>query len=63
MIFEGWNVGFRALPEETLRSEWEAARRQMHEGSSKYSGQLAYHRLEDLLFINDALREEEQFCE
>lgn len=61
VIFEGWNVGFRALSEQEVRLKWENARRFRHEQSSRYSVQLAYHKLEDLLFINSALREEEQF--
>ena len=63
VIFEGWNVGFRALPEEKIRLAWETARQRRDAEGSKYSGQLAYHKLEDLLFVNTALSEEEQFCE
>ena len=54
VIFEGWCVGFRALDEETLRRNWEDAVRLKEEG--EYVGRLGHSRLEDVRFVNDALR-------
>lgn len=53
VVFEGWCVGFRALGVEGVRKKWEEAKTQLASGS--YHGRLAHNRLEDLMFIDDAL--------
>lgn len=45
VIFEGWCVGFRALPETEVETKWK--------GSSRT---LQKHKLEHLLFVNDSLK-------
>jgi D-glycerate 3-kinase len=50
IIFEGWSVGFRALAPEEVESKQAASKAQK-------SGTLWKHRLEDLLFVNEKLRE------
>lgn len=47
IIFEGWCVGFRALPEDIVEQRWRESR-------GKY---LQRHKLEDVLFVNAKLRE------
>ena len=63
VIFEGWNVGFRALPEDQIKTKWEAAHKLKEENPSVYKGQLGRNRLDDLLFVNNALKLEEEFHE
>jgi D-glycerate 3-kinase len=50
IIFEGWSVGFRALAPEEVERKQAASRAQA-------SATLWKHRLEDLLFVNEKLRE------
>ena len=54
VIFEGWCVGFRALPREKLVREWEGAVRKREKGD--YVGRLGWSKLEDIDFVNEALR-------
>lgn len=54
VIFEGWCVGFRALPREQLVEDWEGAVREREKGG--YIGRLGWNRLEDVDFVNEALR-------
>ncbi|KAL1648458.1 hypothetical protein SLS58_002213 [Diplodia intermedia] len=56
VVFEGWCVGFRPLPDETLEARWADARRLVDAGES-YDGQLARHELAHLRFVNNKLRE------
>jgi D-glycerate 3-kinase len=49
IIFEGWSVGFRALPDEEVHAK------QVRPGTTT----LHKHRLEDLQFINEKLKEYE----
>ncbi|KAF2201479.1 putative uridine/cytidine kinase [Delitschia confertaspora ATCC 74209] len=51
VVFEGWCVGFRALSNEEVERKWRDAK----EGKLGES-QLSKHRLEDLLFVNEALK-------
>ena len=60
VIFEGWCVGFRALPEQDVKGLWARACTQKQERPSEYSGRLGWNRLEDVVFINEALREYEK---
>ncbi|KFY30598.1 hypothetical protein V494_08097 [Pseudogymnoascus sp. VKM F-4513 (FW-928)] len=50
IILEGWSVGFRAIPDAEVASKREASR-------SNPDSTLWKNRLEDLLFVNDKLRE------
>ena len=58
VIFEGWCVGFRALPKEKLIREWEGAVEERQKGN--YTGRLGWNRLEDVEYVNEALREYDQ---
>ena len=61
VIFEGWCVGFRALPRENLVGEWEGAVTERGKGS--YVGRLGWNKLEDIEFVNEALREYDQLTD
>ncbi|KAF2469695.1 putative uridine/cytidine kinase [Lindgomyces ingoldianus] len=52
VVFEGWCVGFRPLSDAEVEEKWTEARQ------GKFGEtQLEHHQLQDLLFINRALRE------
>lgn len=53
-MFEGWSVGFRALNNDELEWKWAEAREWENDGTAET--QLAKHRLQDLVFVNKALR-------
>ena len=61
VIFEGWCVGFRALPREKLVIEWENAVRERERGD--YMGRLGWNRLEDIEFVNEALQKYDQLTD
>ncbi len=61
VIFEGWCVGFRALPREKLVTEWEGAVRKREKGD--YVGRLGWNKLEDVDFVNEALRRYDQLTD
>ena len=61
IIFEGWCVGFRALRKDKLIREWEGAVRERHKGN--YIGRLGWHTLEDVEYVNEALREYDQLTD
>ncbi len=61
VIFEGWCVGFRALSERELKTRWESAMRQAGEGD--YDGRLGLNNLEDISFVNEALRKYDQLTD
>ncbi|KLJ09985.1 hypothetical protein EMPG_14606 [Blastomyces silverae] len=63
VIFEGWCVGFRALPEEELRRAWEDAVQLRMRDPEGYMGRLGYVKFEDVKAINDALREYDAFTD
>ena len=63
VIFEGWSVGFRALPQDKLTAKWEVACKSNSDTIGMYSGQLGKNRLENILFVNNALKAEEEFYE
>lgn len=54
VILEGWCVGFRALSQAELQSKWHEAV-SMRE-SIGYEGRLGWNKLEDLQFVNEALK-------
>ncbi|OAX80622.1 hypothetical protein ACJ72_05044, partial [Emergomyces africanus] len=56
VIFEGWCVGFRALPEEELRRVWEDAVQLRLRDPQGYKGRLGHVRFEDVKVINEALK-------
>ncbi|MCJ1390012.1 hypothetical protein MMC18_002870 [Xylographa bjoerkii] len=53
VILEGWCVGFRALGKDDVQRKWEGAKAKL--AVSNYEGRLAYNRLEDLIFVDQAL--------
>ncbi|SLM40821.1 uridine cytidine kinase [Lasallia pustulata] len=61
VIFEGWCVGFRPLSREEVKSKWEDAVRAKEQGG--YRGRLGCNRLEDVEFINAALREYDELTD
>ena len=61
VIFEGWCVGFRALPKEELVREWEGAVGERKKGA--YVGRLGWNKLEDVDFVNEALRGYDQLTD
>lgn len=54
VILEGWCVGFRALSSIELERKWASAVRQQEQGG--YHGRLAWNRLVDVEFVNEALK-------
>lgn len=54
VIFEGWCVGFRALEASELQRKWEQA--VVEKENVGYQGRLGFHRLENLEFVNEALK-------
>ena len=54
VIFEGWCVGFRALPQEELQRKWQDAFKKRNSGT--YQGRLAWIKLEDVEFVNENLK-------
>ncbi|KAL9603449.1 MAG: hypothetical protein Q9219_001136 [cf. Caloplaca sp. 3 TL-2023] len=56
VILEGWCLGFRALDDDQLAASWKEAVR-ARERDQAYRGKLGHNRLEDLQFINHALKE------
>ncbi|KAA6415143.1 MAG: hypothetical protein FRX48_01895 [Lasallia pustulata] len=61
VIFEGWCVGFRPLSREEVKSKWADAVRAKEQGG--YRGRLGCNRLEDVEFINAALREYDELTD
>ena len=61
VIFEGWCVGFRPLDSIELKRRWDVAVALVEQGD--YRGRLGYTRLEDIEFINNALKAHEQLTD
>ncbi|KAI6942068.1 putative uridine/cytidine kinase, partial [Hortaea werneckii] len=57
VIFEGWCVGFRALSDSEVEQKWKAATADLESNGDSYKGQLGKLELEDVIFINNKLRE------
>ena len=55
VILEGWSVGFRSLQDEELEQKWIEAKYREEEG--KGDGQLGKLKLEDVKFVNEALKQ------
>ena len=54
VILEGWCVGFKALPDEEVTEAWNGTKESI--ARNDYRGRVGWNRLEDLLFVNDALK-------
>lgn len=61
VILEGWCVGFRALSALELRRRWGAA--VLRRTRSQYEGRLGFCKLEDVEFVNDALRKYDELTD
>ncbi|RMX81636.1 hypothetical protein D0869_06663 [Hortaea werneckii] len=57
VIFEGWCVGFRALSDSEVKQKWKAAKADLENKGDSYKGQLGKLKLDDVIFINNELRE------
>ncbi|GAB1744060.1 hypothetical protein NU219Hw_g1095t1 [Hortaea werneckii] len=57
VIFEGWCVGFRALGDAEVEQKWKAAKADLESNGDSYKGQLGKLQREDVIFINNKLRE------
>lgn len=57
ILFEGWCVGFRPIPDEAVRSLHERTVAESQDASAKYSGRLGHNSLESASTINTALQE------
>jgi D-glycerate 3-kinase len=57
IIFEGWCVGFRALPDEVVEEKWRLAKAEYESNGDAYKGQLGKLELEDIIFVNTKLKE------
>ena len=55
VLLEGWCVGFRPLGHAETTWRWQAAKGSVDEEPSQYEGRLGSNRLEDVLFIDEAL--------
>ena len=61
VILEGWCVGFRPLSDEELKRKWKEAKHKEEEG--KGDGQLGKLKLEDVKFVNEALKQYDRVTE
>jgi pantothenate kinase-related protein Tda10 len=59
VVFEGWCVGFRALEDGEVERKWRAGQEQAEREGDVYQGRLGKLRLEDVMFVNEKLREYE----
>lgn len=57
VLFEGWCVGFRPLPEDALRGLHAAAASAARRASDHYQGRLGRNTLESVMTINDYLQQ------
>ncbi|KAL8691846.1 MAG: hypothetical protein Q9218_003024 [Villophora microphyllina] len=55
MIVEGWCLAFRSLDDNRLKSKWEMAVQARNQGEG-YLGRLGHSPLEDIEFLNEALK-------
>lgn len=63
VIFEGWCVGFRALSDADVEKKWEAAKEDFEKTGDDYKGQLGKLKVDNVLFVNDRLREYDAFTD
>lgn len=57
VIFEGWCVGFRSLPDLEVERKWKAAKVEAEASGSEYQGRLGRVKLNDVMLINSKLRD------
>lgn len=57
VLFEGWCVGFRPLPDRAVTSLHKRTVTEAQDSSAKYSGRLGHNSLESVSTINTALKE------
>lgn len=57
IIFEGWCVGFRPLTDSEVEGKWKAAKAEAEVAGSQYKGRLGKLKLDDVMFINNKLRD------
>ena len=60
VILEGWCVGFQPLGQDQIQQIWEDAVNKKEADPNEYNGRLGYNRLEDVLFINESLKNYEK---
>lgn len=63
IVFEGWCVGFRALSDADVEKKWKAAKADFEKNGEDYKGQLGKLKLDDVLFVNNCLREYDAFTD
>lgn len=63
IIFEGWCVGFRPLSNDEATEKWREAVDNDRKANGRTHGRLGKQRLEDVVFINDALRQYDEMTE
>jgi len=56
VIFEGWCVGFRSLSHRDVEEKWKRSREEVSKVTTQVESRLAQQTLENVLFVNDALR-------
>lgn len=56
VILEGWCLGFRSLDDSSLRTAWEKAAVEARVKGVGYLGRLGHNRLEDVRYLNEALK-------
>lgn len=60
VLFEGWCVGFRPLSDESVRAKHKDAVDAANNPASNYHGRLGHNSVENVMTINNALREYDQ---
>jgi len=63
VIFEGWCVGFRSLSRQIVEEKWNHSRGGISKAAAQVESRLARQTLENVLFINDALRRYDELTE
>lgn len=63
VIFEGWCVGFRPLTKQEVQEKWTEAIKEEKNANGGVKGRLGKQRLEDLMFVNEALRQYDEMTE
>ena len=66
VIFEGWCVGFRPLEDAEVESHWRDAvtyEEGLKTAGKPPHGRLGYNKLEDVTFVNDALRQYDEITD
>lgn len=61
VLFEGWCVGFRPISDDAIREKHEFAAKAAESPSSDYKGRLGHNSIENVITINNALKDYDQF--